>query len=45
MTDDPSVDPTPPVRKFAAHHLVMGLALLGLVFGALFGYCVDGAPR
>ncbi len=44
MTDDPRVDPTPPVRKFAAHHLVFACLVLGAAFGALLGWLVDGSP-
>lgn len=44
MKDDPSIDPTPPVQRFAAHHLVIALALLGAVFGALLGYACNGGP-
>jgi hypothetical protein len=44
VSDDPRIDPTPPVRRFAAHHLVLACALLFAVFGALLGYACDGSP-
>ena len=41
---DPRNDPTPPGRRFAAHHLVIALVLLGALLGALAGYAFDGSP-
>ena len=40
--NDPSRDPTPPVQRFAAHHLIIALAILGAAFGALAGWAFGG---
>lgn len=35
MIDDPRIDPTPPVQRFAAHHLKISLVVLGVALGLL----------
>jgi hypothetical protein len=40
--NDPSKDPTPPVEKFAAHHLVIALTILGAILGALAAWAFGG---
>lgn len=42
MNDDPRIDPTPPVRRFAAHHLALACTVLGAILGYVVAWAFGG---